>query len=140
MKYLSLSILLFITLLNISSVSAYDSETELLAGNMVITPQYGQNDTHFLLYNDGSTTYTIYMYDYVGVHSYTNGSVGSIESNQGIVLNNNASYIVYADYYDVLDYADADIILEKVFSWWTFILYLLIIIIGIYGVSKIIRR
>lgn len=140
MRYLSLYILLLIAIINISSVSAYDAEIELLAGDMVVTPQYEQNDTHFLLYNDGSTTYTIYMYDYIGVHSYTNGSVGSIESNQGIVLNNNASYIVYADYYDVLDYADADIILEKVFSWWTLILYLLIIIIGIYGVYKIVRR
>lgn len=140
MKYLSLYILLLVAIVNISSISAYDAEIELLAGDMVITPQYGENDTHFVLYNDGSTIYTIYMYNYVGMHSYTNGSIGSIECNQGIILNNNASYIVYADYYDVLDYADSDIILEKVFSWWTLILYLLIIIIGIYGVNKIIRR
>lgn len=140
MKHLSLYILLFIAIVNISSVSAYDAEIEILAGDMIITPQYGENDTHFLLYNDGSTTYTIYMYNYIGVHPYTNSSIGSIGSDQGILLNNNASYIVYADYYNVLDYADADIILEKVFSWWTLILYLLIIIIGIYGVNKIIRR
>jgi len=140
MKLISICALLFIVMLNVSFVSAYDAEINTLAGDNIITPQHNQNDTHFLLYNDGSTTYSIYMYDYIGIENYQDSYIGSIEPDQGIILNNNASYNVYADYYDVLDFADSDIILEKVFSWWTLILYGLIIIIGIYGVSKIIRR
>jgi len=140
MKLILICALLFIVMLNLSSVSAYDAEVNILAGEDIVTPQYPQNDTHFLLYNDGYITYSIYMYDYTGEETYKNSFVGSIKHDQGIVLNNNASYIVYADYDNILDYTDADIILEKVFNWWNVALYGLILIIGAYGVYSIIRR
>jgi len=140
MKLISICALLFIVMLNVTSVSSYDAEVNVLAGNDIVTPQYPQNDTHFLLYNDGYITYSIYMYDYTGVETYQDSFVGSIKHDQGIILNNNASYIVYADYDNIRAYTDGDIILEKVFNWWNVVLYGLILIIGIYGIYRILRR
>jgi|LGVF01.2.fsa_nt_gb hypothetical protein len=140
MKTISICVLLLIVMLNLSSVSAYDAEVNILAGEDIVTPQHLQNDTHFLLYNDGYITYSVYMYDYTGMETYRDSFVGSIKHDQGIILNNNASYIVYADYDNIRDFSNADIILEKVFNWWNVVLYGLILIIGAYGVYRIIRR
>ena len=138
MKHLSLYVVLFIAILNISPAIAYDGEINILAGDEIVTPQYDNNDSHFLLYNEGSTTYSVYMYNHTG--GYKDSYVGSITTDQGIILNNNASYILYGDYNNMLKFGDADIILEKVFSWWNVIIFLIIIIIGLFGIYKIISR
>lgn len=118
-------------------VSAYDAEIETLAGEKIITPQYQDNVSNFLLYNGGHVVYSVYMHHHV--MGLQDSYIGTIEQGHGIILDNNASYTVYAGYDVVRDYSDPDVILEKVFSWWTVILYLLIIIIVIYGVYKIIK-
>ena len=138
MKHLSLYVVLFIAILNISPAIAYDGEINILAGDEIVTPQYDGNNSHFLLYNGGSTTYSVYMYNHTG--GYKDSYIGSITSDQGIILNNNASYIIYGDYNNIMDFADADIILKKVFTWWNVMLYLIILIIGMYGVYRIIQR
>lgn len=137
MKIIHLVLLLCL----IPSVSAYDSEIKLLGGENIITPQYTTNDSHYLLYNDGSVIYSIYMTDYVGIESnYTKGFVGLIKHDQGIILNNNASYIIYADYDDIRDYSDAEVVFEKVTSYWNIIIYIIILLLVGFVILRVIKK
>jgi len=124
----------------------YTQEYRYFAGENVITPHYHFNDEYFSLYNDGSVRYMIYQKDYIGKvvnaenNTYQNAFVGVIEPDQCIMLTTNACYLVYSDYNDIRDIGDPDVVINKIQSWWYVIIYLLLIIVTVFGVWKVIRR
>lgn len=142
--------ILFVLLICVSGASASDiynvtniiSEIhpETVGGTNVITLHPHYVDEWFSLYNDGSVSYMIYAYDYVGLHDppYKNAFIGTIEPGQMGVLTNNASYKIYADYMDIKDLQDVEIIEERFNQWWVIILIGIIFIIGGVKVLRIV--
>lgn len=127
-----------------TSYDYYDQEYAHLAGENVVTPFYHFNDEYFSLYNDGNMRYNIYMYNYVGCvtmneKSYSDSFIGCIEPNQMIMLNNNASYYIYADYDDISDLSDPDYVIDKIQSRWYLIIFVLLLIITALAVWKVIK-
>lgn len=114
---------------------------EIVGGSNVVTLHPHYVDHWFSLYNDGSLSYQVYAYDYVGVHepSYQTAYIGTIEPNQIGVLNNNASYYLYADYDDIQDIGDVEVLEKKFNQYWFIIVVGLIIVIGLYYIYRKVR-
>jgi len=107
---------------------------EVVGGTNVVTLHPHYVDHWFSVYNDGSVSYQVYAYNYVGVHDppYMSAYIGTIEPNQIGVLNNNASYYLYADYDDIQDLGDVEVLEKKFNQYWFIIIVGLILIIGVY--------
>lgn len=137
-------ICILILLSCISTVSAFDYKNTTftyLAGEQVVTPYYQLEDEYFSFHNDGGARYMIYQYDYIGTaDSLRDAFVGTIEPNQMIMLTTNASYRIYADYNDLRDIGNPDIVIDRIQSWWYVIIYLLLIIVTTMAVWKVVRR
>jgi len=120
----------------------------ILAGDRVITPQNHYHDQWFCLYNDGDTEYMIYMYNYTGnfemqfincSHKYNDGFIGSIRSNQMIMLNKNASYRIYASYNTYREFTDVETVKKRFNQWWLIVIVAIMIIVIMIKVYKVIR-
>ena len=111
---------------------------ETVGGTNVITLHPHYIDLWFSLYNGGHVTYQVYAYNYIGSHTppYTTGFIMSIEPEQTGVLNNNASYYLYADYDSISDLKDIEKIKDKFNQWWILIFIVAIIITGIVLIVK----
>jgi hypothetical protein len=144
---------IFILLLCINTVSAidyYNNTTniisgicpEIIGGTNVVTLHPHYVDGWFSVYNDGGVSYMVYAYNYIGLHdpSYKNAFIGTIEPGQMGVLNNNASYYIYADYNGLRDLGDPDIVIDKIQTWWYVIIYMLLFIVTVMAVWKVIRK
>lgn len=107
---------------------------EIVGGTNVVTLHPHYVDHWYSLYNGGSVTYQVYAYDYVGIHDppYTEAFIGAIEPGQVGVLNNNASYYLYADYDTIQDFGDVEVLEKKFNQYWLIIVVILIIIIAGY--------
>ena len=114
---------------------------EIVGGTNVVTLHPHYVDHWFSLYNDGSVSYQVYAYDYAGVHDppYMASFIGTIEPNQIGVLNNNASYYLYADYDDIQDIGDIAAIEKRFNQYWLIIVICLILIIGGYYLYRKVR-
>jgi len=146
-------IILIIGLLFVGSASAattiYENTTnvigrpcpEIVGGTNVVTLHPHYVDHWFSLYNDGSVSYQVYAYDYVGVHDppYKAAFIGTIEPGQMGVLNNNASYYLYADYDDIQDLGDIEVLEKKFNQYWFILIVSLILIIGGYFLYRKVR-
>lgn len=115
---------------------------ETVGGTNVITLHPHYVDGWFSVYNEGTVSYMVYAYDYTGPHDppYQESFIGAIEPGQMGVLNNNASYYIYADYNAIRDLGDPDIVINKIQSWWYVIIYLILMIVTIMAVWKVVRR
>ena len=115
---------------------------EIVGGTNVVSLHPHYVDDWFSVYNDGSVSYMVYAYDYIGIHDppYTESFIGTIEPGQIGVLNNNASYYIYADYNDIRDLGDPDIVIDKIQTWWYVIIYLILMIVTIFGIWKVIKK
>lgn len=104
---------------------------ENVGGSNVVTLHPHYVDHWFSVYNDGHLTYQVYAYNYVGVHdpSYKASFIGAIEPGQMGVLNNNASYYLYADYDRISDLGDVEKIKSKFNSWWIYVFIGAIVVI-----------
>jgi hypothetical protein len=106
---------------------------EIVGGTNVVTLHAHYVDHWFSIYNYGGVTYQIYAYDYIGVHDplYKAAFIGAIEPGQIGVLNNNASYKIYATP-DTLQGITVEKI-EKRFNqyWFVGILIIIILVVGI---------
>jgi hypothetical protein len=73
-------------------------QPEIVGGSDVVSLHPHYVDNWFSVYNDGHVTYQVYAYNYVGVHDppYMSGFICAIEPGQMGILNNNASYRIYA--------------------------------------------
>jgi hypothetical protein len=113
-----------------------------VGGTNVISLHPHYVDGWFSIYNEGTVTYMVYAYDYVGPHDppYQESFIGAVEPGQMGVLNNNASYYIYADYNSLRDLGDPDIVIDKIQSWWYVIIYLLLIIVTAMAVWKVITK
>jgi hypothetical protein len=143
---------IFILLLCINTASAADVYNitnivagicpETVGGTNVISLHPHYVDGWFSIYNEGTVTYMVYAYDYTGLHDppYTESFIGAVEPGQMGVLNNNASYYIYADYNGLRDLGDPDIVIDKIQSWWYVIIYLLLFIVTVMAVWKVIRK
>lgn len=117
-------------------------DVETLGGSNYITPHMHYWDSWFALYNDGGVTYHVYMYDYAGNHpdKYLDAFIGTIEPDEMITLNSNASYRLYA-----IESISSKITVEKIEKrfnqyWLIGILFLIILIAGIIVIRKVVRR
>ncbi len=145
-KILILIGLLIISMGNACAVDYYNTTNiigdglapETVGGTNVITLHPHYVDSWFSLYNDGHVTYQVYAYDYIGNHTppYTSGFIGAIEPEQMGVLNNNASYYLYADYDSISDLKDTEKLKDKFNQWWILIFVGGLIIIGIVTIIK----
>jgi phosphate/sulfate permease len=114
---------------------------ETVGGTNVVTLHPHYVDHWFAVYNDGSITYQVYAYDYVGVHDppYKAAFIGAIEPNQMGVLNSNASYYLYADYDDIQDLGSLETVEKRFNQYWFIIIVGLIMIIGLYYLYRTVR-
>ncbi|MGB9497589.1 MAG: hypothetical protein ACKVE3_06960 [Dissulfuribacterales bacterium] len=122
----------------------------LLGGDDLITPQYHYCDEYFILYNHGNVKYMVYMDNYTGCHkkqfannitkSYNDGFIGVIEPNQMIMLNNNATYRIYASYNTYRDLSDVETVKNRFNQWWLIIIIGIIVLAVIIKVLKVIMR
>jgi hypothetical protein len=114
---------------------------ETVGGTNVITLHPHYVDHWFSLYNEGSVSYQVYAYDYVGVHDppYTSSFIGTIEPGQMGVLNNNASYYLYASYDGIQDIGDIEVLEKKFNQYWFIIIVGLILLIGGYFLYRTVR-
>lgn len=108
---------------NITTNVISDTCPEICGGTNVVTLHPHYVDHWFSVYNDGHVTYQVYAYDYVGTHDppYQAAFIGAIEPGQMGVLNNNASYYLYADYDHVADLKDTEKIKDTFNRWWIYI-------------------
>ncbi len=115
---------------------------ETVGGTNVITLHPHYVDSWFSLYNDGHVTYHVYAYDYIGNHTppYMTGFIMAINPKEIGVLNNNASYYLYADYDSISDLTDVEKIKDKFNQWWILIFVVGIILTGIIILLKSIWR
>jgi len=114
---------------------------EIVGGTNVVTLHPHYIDHWFSVYNEGSVSYQVYAYDYAGIHDppYTTSYIGTIEPNQIGVLNNNASYYLYASYDDIQDIGDIEVLEKKFNQYWFIIIVGLILIIGGYFLYRTVR-
>lgn len=128
--------------INVTNVIAEGLQPNCVGGNNVITPHNHYWDSWFALHNEGYISYQIYMYDYVGEHpdKYTDAFIGSINPNQMIMLNNNASYRIYASYNEIRDITDVETVKKKFNQWWLIIVIFVVLLIGFVKVWKVITR
>ena len=113
-----------------------------VGGTNVITVEAHYIDQWFSLYNQGSVTYMVYVYDYVGDHDspYHESFVGAIEPGQMAMLNGNASYRIYASYSHIRDLGDVNIVKQKFNQWWLIIVIALVILMFGAKIYKVIIR
>ena len=113
-----------------------------VGGTNVVTVEAHYIDQWFSLYNQGSVTYMVYVYDYVGPHDspYHEAFIGAIEPNQMAMLNGNASYRIYASYDHIRDLTDVDTMKHKFNQWWLIIVIALVILMVGVKVYKVIIR
>lgn len=102
---------------------------EIVGGSNVVTLHPHYVDHWFSVYNNGHVTYQIYAYNYIGIHDppYLAAFIGAIEPGQMGVLNNNASYKIYATSPPLSEITVEKI--EKRFNQYWFIGILIIIIL-----------
>jgi len=117
------------------------SNLEGIGGTDYIVPHQHYWDSWFAVYNDGRVSYNVYMYQYDGSHpdNYTNTFIGILRSDEVITLNSNASYRFYADYDDIQDIGDIEVLEKRFNQYWFIIVVSLIIIIGGYYLYRKVR-
>lgn len=115
---------------------------EIVGGTNVVTLHPHYLDHWFSLYNDGGVTYQVYAYDYIGLRDppYKAAFIGAIEPNQIGVLNNNASYYIYADYDAISDLTDTEKIKYKFNQWWIYIFIGAILVFALVLIIKKVLR
>ena len=113
-----------------------------VGGTNVVTVEAHYIDQWFSLYNQGSVTYMVYVYDYVGPHDspYHEAFIGAIEPGQMAMLNGNASYRIYASYDHIRDLTDVDTMKHKFNQWWLILVIALVIMMVGVKVYKVIIR
>ena len=113
---------------------------EIVGGSNVVTLHPHYVDHWFSVYNDGHVTYQVYAYDYIGIHDppYQAAFIGAIEPGQMGVLNNNASYYLYASKPPLSDLSSENV--EKKINqyWYIAIIGIILILFGI-KVWKVIK-
>lgn len=117
-------------------------EPETVGGKDVITPHTHYWDSWFSFYNEDCITYQVYMYDYTGIHlnNYTDSFVGVVRPGEVMLMNENASYYIYAEYPDIKGLESVDDVREGVNRYWVIAVVALIGIITLFTGIKIIRR
>jgi hypothetical protein len=113
---------------------------EIVGGTNVVTLHPHYVDHWFSVYNDGHVTYQVYAYDYVGVHDppYMAAFIGAIEPGQMGVLNNNASYYLYATIPPLSDLS-SDMVEKKINQYWYIAIIGIIIMLFVIKVWKVIK-
>jgi hypothetical protein len=124
---------------NITNIMG-DPCPEIVGGTNVVTLHPHYVDHWFSVYNDGLVTYQVYAYNYIGVHDppYQAAFIGAIEPGQMGVLNNNASYYLYASKSPLSDLS-SDMVEKKINQYWYIIIIGMIIILFIIKIWKVIR-
>ena len=119
-----------------------NEEPSCVGGTNVVTVEAHYIDQWFSLYNQGSVTYMVYVYDYVGDHDlpYHESFIGAIEPGQMAMLNGNASYRIYASYDRLRDLGDVEVVKQKFNQWWLIIIIGLVILMVGVKVYKVIIR
>ena len=113
-----------------------------VGGTNVVTVEAHFIDQWFSLYNQGTVTYMVYVYDYVGQHDspYHEAFIGAIEPGQMAMLNGNASYRIYASYDHIRDLGDVEKVKQKFNQWWLILVIALVIIMFGAKIYKVIIR
>jgi hypothetical protein len=113
---------------------------EKVGGSNVVTLHPHYIDHWFSVYNDGHVTYQVYAYNYIGIHDppYMSAFIGAIEPGQMGVLNNNASYYLYATM-PLLSDLSSETVEKKINQYWYIAIIGIIIIIFIIKVWKVIK-
>ena len=119
-----------------------NEEPSCVGGTNVVTVEAHYIDQWFSLYNQGSVTYMVYVYDYSGSHDspYHESFIGAIEPNQMAMLNGNASYRIYASYDHIRDLTDVDTMKHKFNQWWLILVIALVILMFGAKIYKVIIR
>lgn len=117
-------------------------EAETVGGKNVVTPHIHYWDSWFAFYNEDSITYQVYMYNYIGLHpdSYTDSFVGVVRPGEVIMMNENASYYIYAEYPDTNRLESVGEVREDVNRYWVIVVMLIIFVVTLYTGIRIIRR
>ena len=148
-KLLIIGLFLLISISSASAAVNYNTTNVItneaptcVGGTNVVTVEAHYIDQWFSLYNQGSVTYMVYVYDYVGDHDspYHEAFIGAIEPGQMAMLNGNASYRIYASYDHIRDLGDVNIVKQKFNQWWLIIVIALVIIMIGVKVYKVIIR
>ena len=113
-----------------------------VGGTNVVTVEAHYIDQWFSLYNQGSVTYMVYVYDYVGPHdsTYHEAFIGAVEPGQMAMLNGNASYRIYASYDNIRDLGDVEVVKQKFNQWWLILVIGLVILMVGVKVYKVITK
>ena len=148
-KLLIIGLLLLISISAASATVNYNTtnvitneEPSCVGGTNVVTVEAHYIDQWFSLYNQGSVTYMVYVYDYSGLHDspYHESFIGAIEPNQMAMLNGNASYRIYASYDHIRDLGDVEVVKQKFNQWWLILVIGLVILMFGAKIYKVIVR
>ena len=128
------------TFFNTTNIVGGDIQPNIVGGSNVVTLHAHYIDQWFSIHNAGHVTYHVYAYDYIGVHDppYKAAFIGAIEPGQMGVLNNNASYYLYATTPPLSDLS-SEIIEKKINQYWYIAIIGIIIILFVIRVWKVIK-
>ena len=125
---------------NTTNIIGAGLEPEIVGGSNVVTLHPHYVDHWFAVHNDGHVTYHVYAYDYLGVHDplYQDAFIMVIEPGQIGVLNNNASYYLYATT-PLLSDLSSTMVEKKINQYWYIAIIGIIIILFVIRVWKAIK-
>ena len=148
-KLLIIGLFLLISISSASAAVNYNTTNVItneqpvcVGGTNVVTVEAHYIDQWFSLYNQGSVTYMVYVYDYAGPHDspYHESFIGAIEPGQMAMLNGNASYRIYASYDHIRDLGDVEVVKQKFNQWWLILVIGLVILMFGAKIYKVIIR
>lgn len=116
-------------------------EPETVGGKNVITPHMHYWDSWFSFYNEDSITYHVYLYNYTGLHldNYTDSFIGVVHPGEVMMLNENASYRIFAEYPDSIRLESLEEVKQGVNQYWVIVVVIIVIIVALYTGIRIIR-
>ena len=151
MKIIFLIIVLLTTISTCDAADTYVSTTNIeygakvIGGNDLITPKPQFNDTFFIISNEGTTDFIIYMYNYTGNMlvenlNYTNSIIAYIEPGEYTIVPRDAQYSLYGSYNEIRDITDVEVVKKKFNQWWLIIIIVVVLLIAGAKIGKAIIR
>lgn len=153
MKYIISILIILCATLSVSAVPPTDmyvttnieAGARMLGGSDYVTPKFHFNDTYFLISNEGTTDFTIYIYNYTGNklvanQTYIDTVLVYIKPGEYTIVPQKAQYRIYASYNEIRDIVDVEVVKKKFNQWWLIIVVFVVLLIAVVKVYKVITR
>jgi len=154
-KYILLCLLIFIVIPSAYAVpptDTYFSSTtniefgaRMIGGSDLITPKPHYNDTYFIISNEGTNDFIIYMYNYTGTkivenQTYLDSVIAYIKPGEYTIVPQKAQYNLYGSYDELRDITDVEVVKKKFNQWWLILVVIGFLLIAVVKIYKVIVR